>query len=73
MQGRRVLRLFARVALVHEAHWHGLARDFVHLPTQLTDCARSCSLAGVMTTLNNWPSVSTAICALLPLRFLAPS
>lgn len=64
----------AGIALIHKGQLlHVLAGHRLHASASTPTCARSCSLAAVTCSANNCPSVSTAMCTLLPRRRLAPS
>lgn len=62
----RLLRLFARVSLIYKCHPDRISRHLLDLTREFCDLCTSCSLAGVTWTASNCPSVSTAICTLLP-------
>jgi len=63
----------ARIALVNKSKFNRLAGYFLHLLRQLSDLCAVLFVGRWTTKANKLPSVSTAICVLLPLRRFAPS
>lgn len=68
----RVTRsLLARVALIDEGQLDRLLIASYTASANSATCALSCSEAGVTMSASRWPSVSIAMCVLLPFRRLA--